>query len=119
MKSLIILCSIFLSHLVLAAPFDKTGLIDMKSNATIVGSCFAVTGSEAVSTALGMGNFELVDQLNMLNKTFSRMMNKGDDNYYRETNFAWQETARKLPNVTTPCKNCITASAYCASLLKR
>lgn len=116
-RLLFICCMFFYLQGVNAAPFDKTGLIDLKSSATIAGSCFGATYAGQL-TALSAGNFELSDRLESLNKTFDRLMSRGDGSYYQEASQAWQDSMRKAPN-QQQCNNCIAASAYCASLLKR
>lgn len=100
-----------------SAPFDKTGLIDMQSASTIAGSCYGVTYASQL-TAMGMGDFDLADRYDRLNKVYDSMMTRGDGNSYMIASQAWQTVSKKIQDQTR-CQNCLTASNYCATLLRR
>lgn len=101
----------------LSAPFDKTGLVDLQSASTIAGSCYGATYAGQL-TAMAMGNFDLADRYDRLNKVYDRLMSSGDGNSYVVASQAWQTTQRKIPD-HTKCTNCLSASNYCAELLRR
>ncbi|MBT8606356.1 hypothetical protein G6677_07775 [Polynucleobacter paneuropaeus] len=101
-----------------AGSFDKTGLIDMKSSATIAGSCYAVSGA-ARMIAMGIPNFNAMDAYAKNSDIFMSMRDSlsmdGINNFDR----AWHGTGVKIGNDQAQCKNCVAAANTCASMLKR
>ena len=101
-----------------AAPFDKTGLIDMKSSATIAGSCYAVS-SAAQIIALGMANFDASDSYSRNSDIFMSMRGRLTLDGIANFDQAEDGTQRKIGNNQTQCKNCVIAANNCAGMLKR
>jgi hypothetical protein len=115
--SLVAFVSLF-SLSLYAAPFDKTGLIDMQSSATIAGSCYAVS-SAAQIIALGRANFNASDSYGRNSDIFMSMRDRlsidGIGNFDR----AWHGTGMKIGNNQEQCKDCVAAANNCLSMLRR
>ena len=101
-----------------AAPFDKTGLIDMQSSATIAGSCYAVS-SAAQIIALGKANFNASDGYGRNSDIFMSMRDRLSIDGIGNFDQAQYGTQRKIGNNQEQCKDCVAAANNCVSMLRR
>jgi hypothetical protein len=111
---------IFIAYasLSVASPFDKTGLINMKSSVTIAGSCYEV--SRAVELiAMGTGNFDASDGYARNARIFYSMRDRLSFDGILNFDQAGQGAITKMGNASVQCKQCVVAANHCASILKK
>ena len=112
-----ILVSLY-SSLAMAAPFDKTGLIDMKSSSTIAGSCYAVS-SAAQIISLGNANFNASDSYGRNSDIFMSMRDRLSIDGIGNFDQAQYGAQKKIGNNQAQCKDCVAAANNCVSMLRR